>query len=66
METKPKEPKVRVIRVIIYEGAREWVEEAVTKAIHGSLEAKHGCRIYGKTLNDFPWEIPTDEQEPQP
>jgi len=49
--------KIRVLRIISYEGPREVVEENISKAIHGSkewgLEGRR-IKITATTLGEFP------------
>lgn len=49
---------VRVMRLIIYEGPREWVENTIIGSISGTKVIKARQNINGKitavTLNEFP------------
>lgn len=45
---------VRVLRVIEYVGYRDWVEETVSRSIHGIKEVKPGCLIRAATLTEYP------------
>ncbi len=55
--------KVRVIRVLEYEGTREWVEEMLkTRCVHGYLKMQHGGIIREAIVGDFP-EIVEEERE---
>lgn len=46
--------KVRVLRIIEYEGSRAWVEEVVSRSIHGAHIVRPGCRIRATTLGEYP------------
>jgi len=55
--------RVRVIRVLEYEGTREWVEELLkTRCVHGYLKMGKGGVIREAILGDFP-EIVEEEKE---
>jgi hypothetical protein len=44
---------VRVIRVIEYEGPREWVEEMLSKALRGEFQPRRGCFIRANVVGPF-------------
>lgn len=55
----PNEDIVRVMRVIIYEGDRDWVEDQVNNSIKGTrifknFKTKFGGKITVQTINEFP------------
>jgi len=54
--------RVRVIRIIVYEGSRKWVEEMIIRSIHGTKEL-YGNRITAATLGEFP-DILYEEKKP--
>lgn len=57
------EDKVRVVRVLIYEGDRRAVEETLSRSIHGKVHrVVPGGRmtIFAADLQDFPLVIPRD------
>ena len=55
--------RVRVIRVLEYEGTREWVEDLLkTRCVHGYLKMEHGGVIREAIIGDFP-EIVEEEKE---
>lgn len=55
--------RVRVQRLIIYEGSRVWVERTVAKSVHGTREVGGSStgplNIFGVTLSPFPEVIPS-------
>jgi hypothetical protein len=61
--------RVRVLRIIQYEGEREWVEATVARSIHGRVDLPRGT-ITAVTLHEFPQvvdEATVDEVlEPEP
>lgn len=54
--------RVRVQRLLIYEGSRDWVERTVAKSVHGIREVGNSTEgplsIFGVTLSAFPEVIP--------
>lgn len=58
--------RVRVMRIIIYEGSREWVEKTLERSIHGTrIMTKFGeldGRITAHTVNEFPEIIKKHEE----
>lgn len=50
------EDRVRVLRLIEYEGPRSWVESTVLRAIHGTrvIGPANNQRITGVTLTQYP------------
>ena len=54
--------RVRLLRVIQYDGERKWVEDQLSKSIHGTIVLPKGT-ITVVTLGEFPEEIraPFDE-----
>ena len=49
--------KVRIFRILMYEGDRHWVEETIKKSIHGTKqvgEAGKDRSITAATLGTFP------------
>jgi len=44
---------VRVLRVIEYVGTREWVEDIVSKSVHGVKTLGNG-QIRASTIGEFP------------
>ena len=60
---------IKVVRIVIYEGPRKWVEETVSKSIHGTrhfpISGSAAAKIRAVSLNEFPEEIP-DEEIPDP
>lgn len=49
------EDRVRVLRLVEYEGPRSWVELTVARAIHGThVFRPDGGRVTGVTLDVFP------------
>jgi hypothetical protein len=56
--------RVRVLRILSYEGPREWVEMTVAKSIHGTKHVeREQASITGVTIGDFP-EILNQEADP--
>lgn len=45
--------KIRVIRIVIYEGDRKYVEETVKVSIHGTREFSPHIKISAVTLGEF-------------
>ncbi len=45
--------KIRVFRILCYEGDRDWVERTVADSIHGTKITDHGT-IKAATIGDFP------------
>lgn len=47
---------VRVIKIVVYEGERSWVEKTLLSSITGTKEIPNtnGCRIHAATLGSFP------------
>jgi hypothetical protein len=56
---------VRVMRIIIYEGPRNWVEDTVAKSIKGTRNINDNPikRIHAHTINEFPEILQKIEQE---
>ena len=54
--------RVRVIRIVVYEGPRDWVEATVKKSIHGTRDVGPGRAIHASTIGAYP-EILTVSQE---
>ncbi len=55
--------KVRVIRVLEYEGTRDWVEKTLAAdAIKGTRNFGNGCVLREATVGDFP-EIVEEEKK---
>lgn len=48
------EDRVRVLRVIEYVGPRSWVENIVTRSIHGTKECGRDRFIHAATLGTYP------------
>jgi hypothetical protein len=52
------EDRVRVLRLIEYDGPRTWVEDSVTRSIHGRRQVGFGTDgpgyITGVTITQFP------------
>ena len=46
--------KVRVLRLIVYEGDRDWVEETVAKSVHGTKIIANNKLITVTTIGEFP------------
>lgn len=46
--------QVRVLRIVEYIGDRKWVEDTVTRAIHGTRIVGAGRRISAVTLHEYP------------
>lgn len=50
--------RVRVLRIVEYEGPREWVERTVSQSLHGTCligtRSDGPCIIRGATVNEFP------------
>jgi hypothetical protein len=62
------EDRVRVIRVLVYEGERSWVEKTLSLSIKGSLITPRGT-IKSGTIGDFPDildEEPVSERSGEP
>ncbi len=53
---------VRVLWLVEYVGPREWVEETVQRAIHGTRTLENGGRIRAVTVDEFP-EVLSSEQD---
>jgi hypothetical protein len=50
--------RVRVLRIVEYVGTREWVEDVVSRSIHGRRYfGGSGNYIGGTTLGEFPSEV---------
>ena len=45
---------VRVIRILLYEGHRDWVEYTVGQSIHGEKVIAGPNKIKAATLGEFP------------
>lgn len=45
---------IRVLRLIEYEGPRDWVEDTLSRAVKGTLIVRNDCIIRAATLGDFP------------
>lgn len=56
---------IRVIRIISYEGPRDWVERTVVNSIHGERRVNDNCVIKAATLGTFP-EILESKNVPHP
>lgn len=58
---------VRVMRLIIYEGPRSWVEKTISTSIKGTKliprNPKEHIKITAVTLNEFPEIIKQHEQD---
>lgn len=56
--------RVRVMRLIEYEGPREWVEETVGRAVHGTRLLHHAPLriIRGRTIQEFPTTLATENE----
>ena len=54
MSMIPNSDIVRVLRIIQYEGPRDWVEATVARSIHGRLLIDANKHITGNTLGEFP------------
>lgn len=50
----PPDEMVSVFRLLEYRGPRTWVEETVSRSIHGTRIVERGKMITGVTVNDFP------------
>lgn len=47
--------KIRVMRVLIYEGTREWVEKTIGRSITGTKHVdSFGNKITVRTIEEFP------------
>lgn len=44
----------RVLRLVEYIGPREWVEETVRRAVHGTHRFDNGKSVTGVTLTEYP------------
>lgn len=52
-----KVDRVQVLRVVLYEGPRDWVEKTLKSSIHGTKYVGiggEGAKITVQTLSDFP------------
>ena len=64
--------KVRVIRILVYEGSREWVEHTLEKGAvpaNGRKVISHGMTVASMTIRGFPDVIEmltTDKDSAQP
>ena len=52
--------KVRIFRILCYEGDRDWVEKTIKDSIHGEKVLTRGC-IKAVTIDVFPKVDKTDE-----
>lgn len=60
--------RVRILRIIAYEGPRHWVEKTIRDSIHGtkvitSLTIQGGGNITAVTLGEFPEILNQEQQE---
>lgn len=55
---------VRVLRIVLYEGEREWVEDTVARSIHGTKVLRRGS-ITAVTLKEFPEVVQKAQEEVQ-
>jgi hypothetical protein len=54
--------RVRVMRVLIYEGPRDWMETTLNKSIKGTIHVGHGATISAATIGEFPEIIKAHEE----
>lgn len=58
--------RIRVQRLIIYEGPRDIVEKQIEKSVHGTREFGNGAKIFAVTLAPFPEVIPSPTPPEEP
>jgi hypothetical protein len=64
-EHGPERERVRVLRILLYEGERKWVEKTVSASIHGRRECGGGNTITAVTVNEFPEVLEKAQRAPQ-
>lgn len=61
------EDRVRVLRVLEYEGPREWIEATLnTRAVKGTRDIGNGCSIREALVGDFPQVVEEPKEESLP
>lgn len=61
------EDRVRVLRVLEYEGTREWLEFTLSNnAIKGTKIFDNGCTIREASIGEFPQVVEEPKEEPLP
>ena len=57
---------IRVLRIIEYQGPRDWVEKTLSTSIYGTKYVSPDCKISAATIGSFPEILNKEESHENP